>query len=142
MYCTSTVGEVDFWIFNFVQFAIDWKNNSKKVFFFIFMSSYAEMRKDRAKKNLDFLGTLNPISTFFQKTNRTLFCDFLFLKIHFRIGRHENKEKHLFTLVLELFFQSIANCKKLKIQKIQKSTSPNVGTVLAKMKGLMDSLLV
>jgi hypothetical protein len=29
--------------------------------------------------------------------------------------------------VLELFFPSIANCKKLKIQKIQKSTSPIVG---------------
>jgi hypothetical protein len=45
-----TVGEVDFWIFwifNFLQFAIDAKNNFKtkveKVFFFIFMSSYAEM---------------------------------------------------------------------------------------------------
>jgi hypothetical protein len=44
------VGEVDFWIFwifNFLQFAIDRKNNYKtkveKVFFFIFMSSYAEM---------------------------------------------------------------------------------------------------
>jgi hypothetical protein len=44
------VGEVDFWIFwifNFLQFAIDGKNNSKtkvvKLFFFIFMSSYAEM---------------------------------------------------------------------------------------------------
>jgi hypothetical protein len=43
-----TVGEVDFWIFwifNFLQFAIDGKNNSKtkveKVF--IFMSSYAEI---------------------------------------------------------------------------------------------------
>jgi hypothetical protein len=23
------LGEVDFWIFNFLQFAIDWKNNSK-----------------------------------------------------------------------------------------------------------------
>jgi hypothetical protein len=47
------VGEVDFWIFwifNFLQFGtgIDGKNNSKtkveKVSFFIFMSSYAEMR--------------------------------------------------------------------------------------------------
>jgi hypothetical protein len=46
-----TLGEVDFWIFfwifNFLQFAIDGKNNSKtkveKVFFFIFMSSYAKM---------------------------------------------------------------------------------------------------
>jgi hypothetical protein len=44
------LGEVDFWIFwiyNFLQFAIDGKSNSKtkveKVFFFIFMSSYAEM---------------------------------------------------------------------------------------------------
>jgi hypothetical protein len=42
----STLGEVDFWIFwffNFLQFAIDGKNNSKtkveKVFFFIFMST-------------------------------------------------------------------------------------------------------
>jgi hypothetical protein len=37
-----------FLIFNILQFAIDGKNNSKtkeeKVFFFIFMSSYAEMR--------------------------------------------------------------------------------------------------
>jgi hypothetical protein len=48
--CIFTVGEVNFWIFwifNFLQFAIDGKNNSKtnveKVFFFIFMSSYAEM---------------------------------------------------------------------------------------------------
>jgi hypothetical protein len=47
---TCPVGEVDFgffWIFNFLQFAVDGKNNSKtkvqKVFFFIFMSSYAEM---------------------------------------------------------------------------------------------------
>jgi hypothetical protein len=47
-YCT--VGKVDFWIFwifNFLQLAIYGKNNSKtkveKVFFFIFMSSYAEM---------------------------------------------------------------------------------------------------
>jgi hypothetical protein len=36
-----------FWIFNFLQFEIDGKNNSKtkvaKVFFFIFMSSFAEM---------------------------------------------------------------------------------------------------
>jgi hypothetical protein len=44
------LGEVDFWIFwifNFLHFAVDGKNNSKtkveKVFFFIFMSSYAEM---------------------------------------------------------------------------------------------------
>jgi hypothetical protein len=38
---------VFFWIFNFLQFEIDGKNNSKtkveKVFFFIFMSSFAEM---------------------------------------------------------------------------------------------------
>jgi hypothetical protein len=41
------IGEVDFWILNFFHFAIDGKNSSKtkveKVFFFIFMSSYAEM---------------------------------------------------------------------------------------------------
>jgi hypothetical protein len=45
---TWALGEVHFWIFNFLQFAIDGKNNSKtkveKVFFFILMSSYAEMR--------------------------------------------------------------------------------------------------
>jgi hypothetical protein len=47
---TSALGEVDFWIFwifNFLQFAIDGKTNYKtkveKVFFFIFMSSYEEM---------------------------------------------------------------------------------------------------
>jgi hypothetical protein len=38
---------VFFWIFNFLQFEIDGKNNSKtkeeKVFFFIFMSSFAEV---------------------------------------------------------------------------------------------------
>jgi hypothetical protein len=38
---------VFFWIFNFLLFAIDGENNSKtkveKVFFFIFMSSYAEI---------------------------------------------------------------------------------------------------
>jgi hypothetical protein len=50
-------GEVDFWIFwmfNFLQFAIDGKNNSKtkveKVLFFIFMSSYAEMSFSTKKK--------------------------------------------------------------------------------------------
>jgi hypothetical protein len=44
------LGEVDFWIFwifNFLQFAIDGKSYSKtkveKVFFFIFMPSYVEM---------------------------------------------------------------------------------------------------
>jgi hypothetical protein len=36
------------------------------------------------------------------------------------------KKNTFSTLVLELFFPSIANCKKLKIQKIQKSTSPTV----------------
>jgi hypothetical protein len=45
-----TLGEVEFWIFwifNFLQFAINGKNNSKttveNVLFLIFMSSYAEM---------------------------------------------------------------------------------------------------
>jgi hypothetical protein len=46
------VGEVGFWIlwfFNFLQFAIDWKNNSKTkvekfLLSFIFMSSYAEIK--------------------------------------------------------------------------------------------------
>jgi hypothetical protein len=40
------LGKVDFWILNFFQFAIDWKNNSNTkvegVFFFIFMTSYVE----------------------------------------------------------------------------------------------------
>jgi hypothetical protein len=34
------------------------------------------------------------------------------------------KKNNFSTLVLELFFPSIANGKKLKIQKIKKSTSP------------------
>jgi hypothetical protein len=34
------------------------------------------------------------------------------------------KKNTFSTFVLELFFQSIANCKKLKIQQIEKSTSP------------------
>jgi hypothetical protein len=36
----------------------------------------------------------------------------------------KTKKNTFSTLVLELFFPSIANCKKLKIRKIQKSTSP------------------
>jgi hypothetical protein len=49
----------------------------------------------------------------------------LYFTLH--LGRHENKEKAPFsTLVLELFIPSIANCRKMKIQKIQKSTSPNI----------------
>jgi hypothetical protein len=56
----------------------------------------------------------------------SLFSDFLFFKTHFRIGRHENKEKHLFDFSLRIVFPSIKNCKKLKIQKIQKLTSPTV----------------
>jgi hypothetical protein len=65
------------------------------------------------------LPIFNPISTY-----KKIFSDFFLLKTHFRIGRHENKEKLFSTLVLELFCQSIANCMILKIQKIQKSTSP------------------
>jgi hypothetical protein len=38
---------------------------------------------------------LNHIMTFFQKNLWTLFSDFWFKKTLFRIGRHENKEKHL-----------------------------------------------
>jgi hypothetical protein len=45
-----SVGEVDFWIFNFLQFAIDGKNNSKtkveKVFFFIGMSFLGTSQKN------------------------------------------------------------------------------------------------
>jgi hypothetical protein len=65
VYCT--VGEVDFWIFNFLQFAIDGKNNCKtkveKVFFFCFMSSYAEisffksLNRVKKLKNTIFLGS-------------------------------------------------------------------------------------
>jgi hypothetical protein len=44
---------VDFWIFNLLQLKIDWQNNSKtkveKVFFFMFMSSHAEMSFSREK---------------------------------------------------------------------------------------------
>jgi hypothetical protein len=36
------------------------------------------------------------------------------------------KKNTFSTLAFELFFQSIANCKKSKVQKIQKSTSPTV----------------
>jgi hypothetical protein len=53
-----TVGGVDFWIFwifDLLQLAIDWQNNSKtkvvKVFFFIFLSSYAEMSFSREKNH-------------------------------------------------------------------------------------------
>jgi hypothetical protein len=54
------IGEVDFWnfwLFNFLQFAIDGKNNSKtkveKVFFFIFMPSCAEISFFLNKKSLN-----------------------------------------------------------------------------------------
>jgi hypothetical protein len=56
----GVLGEVDFWIFNFLQFAIDGQNNSKtkveNVFFFIFMSSCAEMSfsKKRTRFCRDF----------------------------------------------------------------------------------------
>jgi hypothetical protein len=50
MHSWWAVGEVDIWIvwiFNFLQLAIDGQKNSKtkveKVFFFIYISSYAEM---------------------------------------------------------------------------------------------------
>jgi hypothetical protein len=43
----GAIGENRFLIFNFLQFAVDRKNNYKtkveKVFFFIFMASYTEM---------------------------------------------------------------------------------------------------
>jgi hypothetical protein len=53
----------------------------------------------------------------------TIFCDFLFFKTHFRFGRDDNKEKHLFYFSLRIIFP--INCKlwKLKIQKIPKSTT-------------------
>jgi hypothetical protein len=46
-------------MFNFLQFVIDGKNNSKleKVFFFIFMSSYAEMSfKKKSQIGSKFFG--------------------------------------------------------------------------------------
>jgi hypothetical protein len=51
----------------------------------------------------------------------------MFLKTHFRIGRHENKEKNHFYFSLRLVFP--INCKLKKIEnpkQIKKSTSPNV----------------
>jgi hypothetical protein len=46
-YALASIFGFFLFIYNFLQFAIDWKNNSKtkveKVFFFIFMSSCAEM---------------------------------------------------------------------------------------------------
>jgi hypothetical protein len=36
----SIVGEVDFWIFHFLQFAIDWHNNCKKKVFFLYFHVY------------------------------------------------------------------------------------------------------
>jgi hypothetical protein len=44
------------------------------------------------------------------------------------------KKNTFSTLVLELFFPSIANCKKMKIQKIQKSTSPTVEAISLEYK--------
>jgi hypothetical protein len=39
------------------------------------------------------------------------------------------KKYTISTLVLELFFQSIANCRKLKIKKIQKRLPPIVKVI-------------
>jgi hypothetical protein len=147
--------------YNFLQFAVDGKNNSKtkveKVFFFIFMSSYAELSflkqksLNRVKKfflnrsiwglpqkiklfgsnfwsELDtkikspilksfFWTPYRPISN--KKFWLTLFSDFLFLKTHSCIGRHENKEKHLLYLSLRIVFP--INCKLLEIENPKKS---------------------
>jgi hypothetical protein len=48
------------------------------------------------------------------------------------------KKNTFSTLVLELFFPSIANCKKLKIQKIQKSTSPSVEANISLLKEVLE----
>jgi hypothetical protein len=45
------------------------------------------------------------------------------------------KKNAFSTFVLELFFPSIANCRKLKIKKIQKSTSPTVQCTLVLYSG-------
>jgi hypothetical protein len=45
------------------------------------------------------------------------------------------KKNTFSTLVLELFFQSIANCKILKIQKNQKSTAPNAHPFCIRLLG-------
>jgi hypothetical protein len=50
-------------------------------------------------------------------------------KTHFRAGRHKNNDQRLSTLVLEFFCQSKFSCYIFKfIQKIQKSTSPTIGS--------------
>jgi molecular chaperone DnaK (HSP70) len=51
----------------------------------------------------------------------TVFSDFITENKFFHMKINKNTFS---TLVLDLFCQSTANCKKLKIQKIQKSTSP------------------
>jgi hypothetical protein len=53
------------------------------------------------------------------------------------------KKNTFSTLALELFFPSIANCRKLKIQKIQKSTSPSAYKYLKiELKSNIFSVLV
>jgi hypothetical protein len=54
------------------------------------------------------------------------FSLFWALKTHFRIGRHVKKEKRLFYFCLRILLQSKFSSRKLKIQKIQKSTSPSM----------------
>jgi hypothetical protein len=82
----SAVGEVDFcifWIFNFLQFTIGGKNNSKskveKVFFFIFISSYAEM-SFLNKKSLNRVKTI-----FFGNTSiwGSKICNFTLISTRF-----------------------------------------------------------
>jgi hypothetical protein len=89
---------LDYWIFNFPQFAIDWKNNSKteveKVLFFIFMYSYAEMSflKDKS---------LNMVPTFF----------------FVNIGRYGVKKICNFTLISKLGFIFVSTSyQKLRVK--------------------------
>jgi hypothetical protein len=62
----------------------------------------------------------------FEETKMLLMTFSLFwpLKTHFCTGRRENKEKRLLYFGLEFFCQSKFSFRKLKIQIIQKSSSP------------------
>jgi hypothetical protein len=52
------------------------------------------------------------------------------------------KKNTFSTLVLELFFPSIANCRKLKSKKIQKSTSPSKGMMGQKLSGRIQHNII
>jgi hypothetical protein len=88
----------------------------------MFFGSIFWTELDTKTKIMDFL---NPISTYFQKKNFWPYLViFRFKKLISAKEDMKIKKNTFSTLVLELFFPSISNCRKLKIQNKPKSDFP------------------